>query len=119
LFPFFNMMNDQDLFLQGIARPLPGLTANVSGHWLRVTEATDLWYAGGGATSDTFFGYAGIPTHGRHELAYLTDLELSYAVNKHLTLYGYYGHAFGQGVVSASFVGKNADYGYIETTVSF
>lgn len=119
LFPFFNMMNNQDMFLQGLVRPLPGLTATVSGHWLRATESTDLWYAGGGATSSTFFGYSGINVQGRHELSYLTDLELSYAVNKYLTLYSYYGRAMGQGIVSANFVGNNADYGYLEATLSF
>jgi hypothetical protein len=119
LFPFFNMMNDQDMFLQGLLRPLPGVTATVSGHWLRATASRDLWYSGGGATSDTFFGYAGINARGRNQLAYLTDLELSYAVNKYLALYAYYGHAFGQGIVSANFAGRNADYGYVEATVSF
>lgn len=119
LFPYFNMMNNQDMFLQGILRPLPGLSATVTGHWLRVTQDTDLWYAGGGATSSTFFGYSGINAKGRQDLSYLTDLELSYAVNKYLTLYSYYGHAIGQGVVSANFAGNNADYGYLEATVSF
>ena len=119
LFPFFNMMNNQDMFLQGILRPLPGLTATVSGHWLRATASRDLWYSGGGATSNTFFGYAGINAQGRNELSYLTDLELSYAVNKHLTLYAYYGRALGQGIVSANFAGTDADYGYIEATLSF
>jgi len=119
LFPFFNMMNNQDMFLQGIVRPLPGLSAAVSGHWLRATESADLWYAGGGATSSTFFGYSGIATQGRHELSYLTDLEITYTFDKHLSFSTYYGRAIGQGVVSANFVGNNADYGYIETTVSF
>ena len=119
LFPYFNMMNNQDMFLQGLLRPLPGLTATVSGHWLRATESTDLWYAGGGATSSTSFGYSGINVQGRHELSYLTDLELSYAVNKYLTLYTYYGRAIGQGIVSENFIGNNADYGYLEATVSF
>jgi hypothetical protein len=119
LLPFFNMMNNQDMFLQGILRPLPGLTATVSGHWLRATASRDLWYAGGGATSSTSFGYAGINARGRNDLAYLTDLELRYAVNTHLTFYTYYGHAMGQGIVSANFDGNDADYGYIEATVSF
>ena len=118
LFPFFNLMNNQDLFLQGILKPLPGLTATVSTHWLRTTDSADLWYAGGGATSNTFFGYSGIPAKGRHELSYLTDFELTYVFNKHLSLYAYYGRAIGQGVVGANFVGNNADYAYLEMTVS-
>ncbi|HVO24910.1 MAG TPA: alginate export family protein [Candidatus Margulisiibacteriota bacterium] len=119
LFPYFNMMNNQDMFLQGIVRPLPGLSAAVTGHWLQVTQDTDLWYAGGGATSSTFFGYSGINPKGRLNLSYLTDFEITYAVNKHLTLYSYYGRAIGQGAVSANFAGNNADYGYLEATVSF
>jgi hypothetical protein len=123
LFPFFNMMNNQDLFLQTILKPLPNLTAAVTGHWLRLTESNDLLYSGGGATSNTFFGYAGVPANGvvtnpSNELSYLTDIELTYVFSKHLTLYGYYGHAFGQSVISANFLGNNADYGYIEATVS-
>ena len=118
-FPFFNMMNNQDLFLQAILKPLPGLSAALSGHWLRTNESADLWYSGGGATSSTFFGFAGIPAKGRHELSYLNDLEFTYTFNPHLTIYGYYGRAIGQGIVAANFVGNNADYGYLETTVSF
>ena len=118
LFPFFNMMNNQDMYLQGSVRPVPGLSAAVSGHWLRVTESSDLLYAGGGATSSTLFGYTGINVKGRHELSYLTDLEFTYAVNQHLLLYAYWGHAFGQGAISANFVGSNADFSYIEATVS-
>ena len=119
LFPFFNLMNNQDLFLQAILKPLPGLSAALSTHWLRTTESADLWYSGGGATSNTFFGFAGIPAKGRHELSYLTDLELTYVFNKHLAFYAYYGRAIGQGVVAANLVGNNADYGYLETTLSF
>jgi hypothetical protein len=118
-FPFFNLMNNQDLFLQAILKPLPSLSVETSGHWLRTTEGADLWYAGGGATSDTFFGFSGIPARGARELAYLVDLALSWKAHEHLTLYGYYGHAFGQRVVAKSFVGDDADYGYIEATVSF
>jgi hypothetical protein len=119
LLPFYNMMNDQDMFLQGIVRPVQGLSAAVSGHWLRATESRDLWYSGGGATSSTNFGYAGISAQGRHELGYLTDLELTYTFDKHLSFYTYYGRALGQGIVSSNFAGNNADYAYVETTVSF
>jgi hypothetical protein len=118
LFPFFNLMNSQDFFFQAIAAPVEGTRIAVTGHWLRATESADLWYAGGGATSDTFFGFGGVPANGRHELSYLADLELSYTLNRHVTFYAYYGHAFGQGIVNASFVGKDADYGYLEMTLS-
>lgn len=122
--PFFNMMNSQELFLQGILKPLDGLTVQPSVHWLRVTESADLWYSGSGAASDTFFGFGGIPSSGApngrpNELAYLLDLGITYTLNRHLEVYGYYGHAFGQGVVSAAFDGNDADYGYLETTLSF
>lgn len=124
-FPFFNLMNNQDVFLQGIFKPCKGATAGMSGHWLRATESADLWYAGGGATSNSLFGYSGIRANGRHELGYLTDLELSYTFDKAqtwdktVTIYGYFGHAFGEGIVSSNFRGNDADYGYIETTLAF
>jgi hypothetical protein len=119
LFPFYNLMNNQDLFVQGIVKPLRGLSVMLDGHWLRATDSGDLWYAGGGATSNDNFGYSGIRANGRHELSYVTDLALTYAVDRHLTVYGFYGRAFGQGVVSSNFAGNNADYGYLETTVAF
>ena len=56
--PFYNMMNTEDLFAQLIARPHPRLEVRTDYHWLRLSEPADLWYAGGGATNDTFFGYA-------------------------------------------------------------
>jgi hypothetical protein len=105
--------------VQTIVKPLPGLSVMVDGHWLRATNSADLWYAGGGATSNDNFGYSGIHANGRHELSYVTDLALTYSFNRHMTVYGFYGRAFGQGVVSSNFAGNNADYGYIETTVAF
>jgi hypothetical protein len=119
LFPFYNLMNNQDLFVQAMVKPLQGLSVMLDGHWLRATNSGDLWYAGGGATSSDNFGYSGINANGRHELSYLTDLALTYSFNRHMSVYGFYGHAFGQGVVSSNFAGNNADYGYIETTVAF
>jgi hypothetical protein len=120
LFPFYNLMNNQDVFVQGVVRPFTGFSAAVTGHYLRATEGADLAYSGGGATSGDFFGFAGIRARNEREFAYLTDLELSYTFNKHLSVYAFYGHAFGQGIVSANYSqGDDADYAYVETTVSF
>jgi len=32
---------------------------------------------------------------------------------------GYYGHAFGAGVVGATFEGRDADYGFVEATYRY
>ena len=36
-----------------------------------------------------------------------------------LTFYAYYGHAFGSDVIRQSFAGREANYGYLESTVAF
>jgi hypothetical protein len=47
-FPFFNMMNSEDGFVQLLLRPIPQkLTLRSDLHFLRLTEARDLWYQGG------------------------------------------------------------------------
>ncbi len=117
--PFFNMMNTEDLFTQLILQPHQRVNVRVDYHWLRLTESADLWYAGGGATSDTFFGYAGSPSGGRHELSHLVDLAVTVSLMKQVSAYAYYGHAFGQGVVSSNFAGTGADYGYLELTLRY
>jgi hypothetical protein len=117
--PFYNMMNNQDLFVQALLEPEKGATLALGGHWLRVTESADLVYSGGGANSDKSFGYSGYRARGANELAYLVDASLTYAMTKHVQVYGYYGHAFGQGVISRNFAGTGTDYGYIEATVSY
>lgn len=118
-FPFFNMMNNEDLFAQMILKPHPRVTLRADGHWLRLTEARDLWYAGGGATNDDVFGFSGIPSGRQRELAYLVDLGITVNVHERITAYAYYGHAFGQGVVKNTFAGADANYGYIELTFRY
>jgi hypothetical protein len=118
-FPFYNMMNTEDLFAQLIARPHPRIEVRTDYHWLRLTESSDLWYAGGGATNDTFFGYAGLPSGGRRELAHVVDVGVTAALRRQLSAYAYYGHAFGQGVVRSNFAGTGANYGYLEVTVRY
>jgi hypothetical protein len=118
-FPFFNLMNNEDLFTQLILKPHSRVTLRSDYHWLRVTESVDLWYAGGGATNSKVFGFAGLPASGRHELAQLVDASVTLSLLKQLTAYAYYGRAFGQGVVKATFAGASADYGYVELTFRY
>lgn len=117
--PFYNLMNNQDLFVQAILKPVQNVTVAATGHWLRTTESADLWYAGGGATSDTVFGYTGINTQHHRGLAYLVDFDFSYKATDYLTLGGYYGHMFGQGGPQAVFHCPDADFGFIELTLAY
>jgi alginate export protein len=118
-FPFYNLMNNQDVFVQLILRPHRLVSLRVDGHWLRATSSRDLVYSGGGATSQHNFGYGGTPTGGENELAYVTDLGVTVTPAEFLTVSTYYGHAFGQGVIRQAYVGRDADYGYMEVTVAF
>jgi hypothetical protein len=118
--PFYNMMNNNDVFAQLILAPAAGLGVRLDYHYLQVTETEDLVYAGGGATqSKPIFGYAGFPAAGHHELAHFLDVAINYTINDHFTVAGYYGHAFGGDVVDANFAGgSDIDYGYLELTLT-
>jgi len=118
--PFYNLMNNQDVMLQLLARPLGRLATRLDFHWLRVTEGRDLLYFGGGATKRDFFGYGGTPAGGKHETAYQLELTLTYTVSRNLELSTYVGHAFGQAVVRNAFLrDSELTYGFVEGTVTF
>ena len=117
--PFFNLMNSSDAFLELILRPHERVQIRTDFHWLRLTEDRDLWYSGGGATSNTIFGYSGSPAGDERGLARLADVSVTVTLLKQLTLEAYYGHAFGRGVVEATFAGADANYGFVELTFSY
>lgn len=117
--PFYNMMNNQDLFVQLLTKPLAAVGLDMSFHHLRATEGKDFVYFGGGATKGDFFGYGGTPASGLHELAYLVDFTVSYQALSFLRIEGYYGHAFGQGIAEAAFVNDALDYGFVEVVMAF
>ncbi len=117
--PFFNLMNSSDVFLELQLRPHDRVLIRSDVHWLRLTEGRDLWYSGGGATSNTFFGYAGSPANGDRALATLADISLTVILHRRLTMEAYYGHAFGGSVVGQTFPGRDADYGFLEMTFTY
>lgn len=118
-FPFYNMMNNQDVFVQWLVDPHPMVTVRTDLHWLRVNSGNDLAYFGGGATKNDFFGYGGVPAKGQHELAYLAHLNVQVRPTSFLSINAFYAHAFGQGVIDQNFTGSGGDYGYLEGTISF
>lgn len=121
LFPFFNMMNSEDGFLQLLLRPIPqSLTLRTDLHFLRLSEAHDLWYQGAGAFQRRkSFGYVGQPSGGNRELATLWDLGVDWNPSPRWNVYAYYGHVFGGEVIRAIYEGRDADFGYVEVTLKF
>jgi len=119
LTPFFNLMNNQDVFAQLVLKPLASVAVRIDYHYLEVAAADDLLYAGGGAGEpDRIFGYAGFPARGHDAVAHLADLTVIWDVNRHLQLWVYYGHAFGGDVIDAQFPASGElDYAFLETTV--
>jgi hypothetical protein len=120
LFPFYNMMNSNDLSSELILTPVANLETRTTLHNLWLSSSRDLWYQGGGAFDNLLFGYVGRPSFGHSYLATVLDTGVTWKINSHLRTYIYYGHAFGGSVASAIYaVSKQADYGYVEATVSF
>jgi hypothetical protein len=66
-FPFYNQMNNDDAFGELILRPHKQVTIRTDIHSLRLAEASDLWYAGGGAFEKTSFGYSRTAQRRRHQ----------------------------------------------------
>lgn len=118
--PFFNMMNNADVFAMALIRPHAKLTIRAEAHALSLTSRNDLWYAGGGAFQPWTFGYQGRPSGGSRSLARLYDVSAELNPNRHWTLTGYYGHAAGRDVVRNIYPqGRHGHFGYLEALFRF
>lgn len=117
--PFFNMMNTQDAFGEGILRPSKRVTIRGDVHALRLSAATDLWYQGGGAYQPESFGYAGRPSNGRTGLSVLVDASVDVAVSPHLSAGIYAGDASSGAVPDAIYGGGAARFAYLEFLIRF
>jgi hypothetical protein len=119
-FPFFNMMNIEDLFGMLILRPHTKVTISSEFHSLRLANPQDLWYSGGGVYQPWTFGYTGRSTSGRRSLANLYDTSVEYRASRKLTLMAYLGYA--QGLASMEQIyphDKDARFGYLELLYRF
>jgi hypothetical protein len=100
-FPFYNMMNNEDLYASLNLRPVSKLALRSEVHTLRLANAADLWYSGGGAFQPNTFGYTGRPSNGNRGLANVWDLSADYQITPSFSTTLYYGHAWGKGVISS------------------
>jgi hypothetical protein len=119
-FPFYNLMNNEDLSGTLTLRPAKSITVKSEYHYLRLAVRTDLWYAGGGAFQPWSFGYAGRPSGGSRNLSGLYDASVDWTVNPHASITCYYGYADGRRVVESIYPrGSSGSLGYVELTYRF
>jgi hypothetical protein len=77
-FPFYNSMNNEDIFGQFRIKPHARLALRADVHHLRLSDTRDLWYVGGGAFQDQTFGYVGRPSGGNRSLGTMFDLSADF-----------------------------------------
>lgn len=119
-FPFYNMMNNEDLYGTLNLRPASKLTLRSEAHALRLASASDLWYSGGGAFQPQTFGYTGRPSNGNRGLANVWDISGDYQITNSFSATLYYGHAWGKGVIQAIYPNNaNGQLIFLETNYRF
>ena len=119
-FPFYNMMNNEDLYASLNLRPAAKLALRSEIHTLRLANAADLWYSGGGAFQANTFGYTGRPNDGNRGLANVFDLSADYQITHSFSTTFYYGHAWGKGVIRTIYPqDANGQLIFLETNLHF
>jgi hypothetical protein len=119
-FPFFNEMNNRDLFGELMLRPAKGLVLRSDVHGLWLANKNDLWYSGGGAFQPWTFGFNGRPSNGATGLATLYDISADYQLTRGLATGLYFGYARGGAVVQHIFHGdSNGTLSYVEANYRF
>jgi hypothetical protein len=119
-FPFYNMMNNEDLYVSLNLHPVSQLAFRSEVHTLRLANAADLWYSGGGAFQPKTFGYTGRPSDGNRGLANVWDLSADYQITRSFSTTLYYGHSWGKGVISSIYPkDANGQLIFLETNFHF
>jgi hypothetical protein len=105
-FPFYDFSNTTEVFLTASGKAHPAVTLRAGIRRLRLSEAADLWYLGGGAFEDDTFGYAGRPSGGLRGLATVTDLGITVSPVKWATIEAYGALAFEGEVIRGIYPGS-------------
>jgi TorA maturation chaperone TorD len=100
-FPFFNLMNNQDVFAELRFKPAAKVLVRTDVRFLRLSNRRDLWYVGGGAFQERTFGYVGRPSNQRAGLGTLFDASLDYDLTSRTRFSFYAGGVRGGSVQSA------------------
>ena len=119
-FPFYNMMNNEDFYGSAVFRLPRSFAVRSELHALRLANANDLWYAGGGAFQLKTFGYTSRPSGGARSLANIWDVSLDVPLRYGFSITTYYAYAWEKSVIANIFpTGTNGQFGYVETNFRF
>lgn len=117
--PIYNSMNNDDIFASLILRPSPKLSLRADARRIRLSNARDLWYSGGGAFQDQSFGFAGRPSGGSKNLGNMLDLSVDYNISPVSSVGLYFGHFAGGRVIENIYANDKLNYGFLELTQKF
>jgi hypothetical protein len=121
--PYFNSMNNEDIFAQLRIKPHAKLVARFDAHHLRLSNKNDLWYVGGGAFQKRSFGFVGRPTSGKQGLGWLFDASADVTVTSRTMVTVYFGGMRGGSAQAAIYpLGGNnprGHFAYLELTQKF
>ena len=122
-FPFYNLMNTEDIYAQLKLKPHARVNLRADVHHLRLSNRNDLWYVGGGAFQEGTFGYVGRPSGGRKSLGTLFDVSADITLTPNTTLTFYGATVRGGGIQSfvypAGGLNSTARFLYAELTQRF
>ncbi len=119
-FPFYNMMNNEDFYGSAAFRLPKSLALRSELHALRLANAQDLWYGGGGAFQTNSFGYTGRAADGNRSLANVSDVSLDVPLPYGFSVTTYYAHAWGKSLIASIYPGgTNGQFGYVEMNYHF
>lgn len=114
-FPFFNLMNLEDLSASLSLRPGSRTTLRFDVRRLRLASRADGWYLGGGAFAKDDFGFALRPSSQFQNLATLADLSVDVRLASRWTVGLYGARATAGPVIQAIYPTQpGAWYGYLE-----
>lgn len=119
-FPFFNEMNNEDVFGQLRLKPHRRVALRTDLHHLRLSSKQDLWYLGGGVFQDKTFGFIGRPSLGQQNLGWFGDVSADFTLTSRTTFTFYIGGSADGKVQKALYPqGNRARFGYFELTQRF
>jgi hypothetical protein len=119
-FPFYNLMNNQDIFAQLRLKPHARVGVRTDLHYLRLSNSRDLWYQGGGAFQKASFGYVGRPSGGRKTLGTMLDMSVDYSLASRTSLTFYLAGVTGSSVARGVYpLGNSARFAYLELLQRF